>query len=78
MPYDGASQLTLTLNGVEQPQTTAGFTTAGQIVGFANLRTTTKNSVLTVRNPALSTVPIGIGTAIVSVTGQLNIDLIEY
>jgi hypothetical protein len=67
-----ASQLVLTLNGLELPYTVVGRATGtNQIVGMALVQTTTANSVLTVRNPgsestALTITPLAGGTNPVS------------
>lgn len=65
-------QLILTLNGVDLPYTVAGRATGtSQIVGMALVKTTSVNSILTVRNPsgntpALTITPLAGGTRSVS------------
>ncbi|HEV8052955.1 MAG TPA: hypothetical protein VGP47_10725 [Parachlamydiaceae bacterium] len=58
---DEAGQLDLTLNGVEQGYTVVGRATGtSQIVGMALVRTTSINTILTVRNPSTNTTALTI------------------
>jgi hypothetical protein len=74
-------QLILTLNGIDLPYTVVGRATGtSQIIGLAYVRTTSVDSVLTVRNPAgntpaLTITPLAGGTR--SVSAHLTIKEIQ-
>ncbi|WP_332694914.1 collagen-like protein [Halalkalibacter lacteus] len=58
---DEPGQLVLTLNDIEQPYTVVGRATGtSQIVGMALVQTTTDNTILTVRNPAINPIALTI------------------
>jgi hypothetical protein len=74
-------QLILTLNGIDLPYTVVGRATGtSQIIGLAYVKTTTVDSILTVRNPAgnspaLTITPLAGGTR--SVSAHLTIKQIQ-
>src|SRR5690606_36270379 len=73
-----AATLVVTLNGVELPQTHAVVSLAsGQIVGMCIINTTAVNTILTIRNPALSPYNISMDTVLTSMPSSSHLVIKE-